>query len=263
MLGMMGKCMHATGNHPISSGLELRPPMAPNRLAARGRALDLAAISATLKMVLRQLLRISLHSIHIFLINSLSTISPLGITKSHQHDSSHNMLGMMGKSLHATKNHTTSSGRKLWRTSLAAWGRALDRAAGSTTLNKGLWQLLRTSLCPHLHKPWLSLVSCTPMESLVCALILTASRTGWSQCLSIKTISKINLSRQKPKLLHVSSCATARVFWCIVIGNKVVLLGIMLAFSARLNVNLHVFGNKNGPVNKAYINQNEVAQRQL
>ena len=202
MLGTMGKCMHATGNHPISSGLELRPPMAPNRLAARGRALDLAAISATLKMVLQQLLRISLHSIHLFLINSLSTISPLGITKSHQHDSSHNMLGMMGKSLHATRNHTTSSGRKLWRTSLAAWGRALDRAAGSTTLNKGLWQLLRTSLCPHLHKPWLSLVSCTPMESLVCALILTASRTGRSQCLTIKTISK-SISHDKNQNYHM------------------------------------------------------------
>ena len=75
-------------------------------------------------------------------------------------------------------------------------------------------------------------------------------------------IQNQSLTTKTKTITCIQLCHCPR-FWCIVIGNKVVLLGIMLAFSARLNVNLHVFGNKNGPVNKAYINQNEVAQRQL
>ena len=54
MLGTISECLHATINHPTLSRLELGPPTAPNRLAAWGRALDFAAISATLEMVLRR-----------------------------------------------------------------------------------------------------------------------------------------------------------------------------------------------------------------
>ena len=73
VLGTMGKCLHASINHPTSSGLELRPPTAPIRLAAWGRAVNLAAISATLKGELWLPVRTSLCP-HLYgaLITSLS-----------------------------------------------------------------------------------------------------------------------------------------------------------------------------------------------
>ena len=71
----------------ILLGIEHGPPTSSNHPAAWGRALDLEAILATLKRVLRQALRTSLfpHLHRTFIISSSLRHMSLGRRKSHQH----------------------------------------------------------------------------------------------------------------------------------------------------------------------------------